>query len=76
MIKYFGIECAPPPFVLNSTIVNSETDKQILHKWLTDDGFGGQPQLLYRASRDGWQALQFHSKCDNQGPTVTIVRTT
>merc|ERR1712060_678686 len=31
---------------------------------------------LYIASRDGEAASDFHSACDNQGPTVVIVNTT
>ncbi|ETO03404.1 hypothetical protein RFI_34006 [Reticulomyxa filosa] len=30
--------------------------------------------LLYRGSRDGFRVQDFHSKCDNQGPTLTIVQ--
>ena len=30
--------------------------------------------LLYRASRNGWAASNFHSCCDNKGPTVTVVK--
>ena len=30
--------------------------------------------LLFRASRDGFAADSFHSKCDDKGPTVTVVR--
>ena len=26
-----------------------------------------------RASRDGFTASAFHSRCDNKGPTVTVV---
>ena len=33
-------------------------------------------QPLHRASRDGWVTAQFHGKCDNQGPTVTVVKCT
>ena len=33
-----------------------------------------QFRLLYRASRDGFQASSFHAKCDNQPRTLTIVR--
>ena len=28
----------------------------------------------WRASVDGWAASTFHSRCDNKGPTVTIVK--
>ena len=30
--------------------------------------------LCYRASRDGWRAQNFHSHCDNTGPTVVLVK--
>jgi hypothetical protein len=30
--------------------------------------------LCYRATRDGWSSSTFHSKCDNKGATVTIIR--
>eukprot|EP00329_Picozoa_sp_Boothbay-MS584-11_P002417 22905_4 len=30
-------------------------------------------QLIYRASRDGWDCDKFHETCDNQGATVTII---
>ncbi len=31
-------------------------------------------RLLYKGSRDGFQAKPFHDKCDNQGATYTIVK--
>lgn len=30
-------------------------------------------QLLYRASKDGFSAAAFHSKCDGHSPTFTVV---
>ena len=30
--------------------------------------------LLYRGSRDGFRAQDFHTRCDNFGPTVVIVQ--
>ena len=30
--------------------------------------------LLYRATRDGFSAKEFHSKCDNRENTVTIIK--
>jgi hypothetical protein len=32
--------------------------------------------LLYRGSRDGFKASDFHSKCDGPSPTVTVILTT
>ena len=37
---------------------------------------GKQFKLLYRASRDGFAASNFHAKCDNQPGTLTIIKTT
>jgi hypothetical protein len=31
--------------------------------------------LLYRATRDGFTGLSFHSKCDGKANTVTIIKT-
>ena len=31
--------------------------------------------LLYRATRDGSYPKDFHKKCDNQGPTITLIKT-
>ncbi|RIA99417.1 hypothetical protein C1645_747251 [Glomus cerebriforme] len=31
-------------------------------------------KLLYRASKDGFEAKNFHQLCDNKGPTVTIAK--
>lgn len=32
--------------------------------------------LLYRATRDGFEASSFHARCDNRKPTLTIIKTT
>jgi hypothetical protein len=32
-------------------------------------------QLLFRGSRDGWNAKIIHSKIDDHGPTITIIKT-
>ena len=33
-----------------------------------------QWELIYKASRDGFDANAFHKHCDNKGPTMTIVQ--
>jgi len=33
-------------------------------------------KLLYRATRDGWQSAEFHSKCDDKSNTFAIIKTT
>jgi len=43
--------------------------------WLTEVNRNTLPELLYRASCDGWKANDFHRKCDSKGATLTIVTT-
>lgn len=33
-------------------------------------------KLIYRASRDGWKAQDFHKKCDYKANTMTVIRST
>ncbi|KAL9650656.1 hypothetical protein ABK040_016373 [Willaertia magna] len=35
-----------------------------------------QWNLLWQGTRDGFDANTFHNKCDNKGPTVTVIKTT
>jgi hypothetical protein len=30
--------------------------------------------LLYKATRDGFSCKNFHSLCDNQGPTICLIK--
>ena len=54
-----------------SKILTSIEHCRVLQAWLPSSRRTWV--LLYRASRDGSSAESFHSKCDNKGPTVTIV---
>ena len=31
-------------------------------------------KLCYRASTHGWYAKDFHARCDDQGPTIVLVK--
>ena len=31
-------------------------------------------ELLFRGTRDGMNSRNFHEKCDNKGPTITLLR--
>ena len=56
-----------------SEILTNKEHRQILSGWLPAD-LKGEWRLLFQASRDGFAAEAFHSKCDDKGPTVTIVK--
>ena len=55
-----------------SVILTNEEHRRVLKSWLPE-AMKGQWHLLFRASRDGFAASVFHSKCDNKGPTITVV---
>ena len=59
----------------DSSILFSE-QRQTLTKWLKKKLTSASCTytLIYRGSRDGWGASNFHSRCDRKGPTVTVVR--
>eukprot|EP00026_Physarum_polycephalum_P005965 Phypoly_transcript_06004.p1 GENE.Phypoly_transcript_06004~~Phypoly_transcript_06004.p1 ORF type:complete len:499 (+),score=82.48 Phypoly_transcript_06004:119-1615(+) len=44
--------------------------QESLREWLPDKQFN----LLYQATRDGFEEDQFHLLCDNQGPSLSIVQ--
>ena len=45
-----------------------------LAKWVEDKTCRSGWKLCYRASVDGWIGQDFHKKCDDVGPTLTLVK--
>ena len=62
-----------PKVFEESVIMTNEEHPRVLKSWLPE-AMKGQWRLLFRASRDGFAASAFHSKCDNKGPTITVVK--
>ena len=60
----------------DSNIIEDKATEDQLHSWLKEEDSNGELSLLYRGSRDGFDASSFHSKCDDQGCTLTIIKTT
>ena len=60
----------------DSTILSTEHKQVFVNDWLKEKLKSGQSDfvLIYRASRDGWASSNFHTHCDNKGPTVTVVK--
>ena len=65
--------CMPDEPFRESTILTYVEHRKILKGWLPE-AMVGEWRLLFRASRNGFAASAFHSKCDNKGPTVTVVK--
>ncbi|XP_076099515.1 interferon-induced protein 44-like [Mytilus galloprovincialis] len=49
------------------------SDQKQMNKWL---GGNKRYTLLFKATRDGCDATAFHTRCNNKGPTVTIIYNT
>ena len=64
------------PRPLPADFIPTHLPSLIAH-WLSENASHTLPavqlQLLYRASRDGFGADDFHGKCDNKGATVTVI---
>jgi hypothetical protein len=45
----------------------------MLKEWI-DDECNVKLELLYKASKDGFEASKFHSHCDFKGPTISIIK--
>lgn len=46
-----------------------------LMEWISESGFGNRYWTpCYRGTKDGWSNTNFHSNCDNKGPTITLGR--
>ena len=56
----------------DSKILKNENDKNTMLTLLSKKI--KNTTLLYRATRDGDSAKNFHEKCDNKGPTLTLCR--
>jgi hypothetical protein len=64
---------AKPTFP-GATLLESYHHKEKLNE------FYGVPdqqwELIYKASRDGYEAKHFHAKCNGKGPTMTVFQST
>ena len=72
-LELFGLSSGGP-----SSIIKQGNNIAQLVDWIsTTGGFGSCGlDLLFRSSVDGKSVDNFHSKCDNKGPTLSIIETT
>lgn len=58
--------------LFGSSVILTKEQGSILKNWFVDLK---NAKLLYRATRDGFNAKSFHKLCDGKGSTITIVKT-
>jgi len=55
----------------------SDEDFSMVSKWINSENPGKvQLELLYQATNDGFEAANFHSKCNGKGPAITFIKNT
>jgi hypothetical protein len=59
-------------FLQGSTIVKSAEDLDLLKEWTGKSYL--VTELIYRATKDGFTASAFHTKCNDKGATIIIVK--
>ena len=62
----------PSEFLPNTQIVDSQYDSY-LKEWLGDVK---DMRLIYRASEHEFTTKSFHEYCDDQGPTLIVIKST
>ena len=60
-------------FFSDSFIIKTNEAKNRMLKFLNDDTIK-YTVLIYRGTRDGDNAYNFHQKCDGKAPTLTLIR--
>ncbi|RHZ85953.1 hypothetical protein Glove_58g68 [Diversispora epigaea] len=67
-------------YPFESKIINAK-DAGLIASWIdkrrTPYNFKDLPfkfELIYRASREGFEINNFHNNCDNKGPTVVVIK--
>lgn len=79
MVNHYFLDTSDIGQALCALEMDSDVITDVFHvdkivKWIGGAEFA--PKLLYRASRDGWDAKDFHRLCDGKGATLVAVRST
>eukprot|EP00349_Pseudokeronopsis_sp_Brazil_P008229 CAMPEP_0202965574 /NCGR_PEP_ID=MMETSP1396-20130829/9501_1 /ASSEMBLY_ACC=CAM_ASM_000872 /TAXON_ID= /ORGANISM="Pseudokeronopsis sp., Strain Brazil" /LENGTH=249 /DNA_ID=CAMNT_0049688327 /DNA_START=361 /DNA_END=1107 /DNA_ORIENTATION=- len=60
-------------FLGSSTIIKDQDERDMIFEWTGKKYMNTQP--IYVGTRHGFKAAKFHEKCDNQGPTILLLKT-
>ncbi|CAF3624124.1 unnamed protein product [Rotaria socialis] len=74
-VEYFRLKSLLD--ILMGTFFPNGTLLKLEHKKKLNDFYGKtnqQWELIYKATRDGFDANAFHSHCTDKGPTITIIQ--
>jgi len=69
----FSITARPPSRLFSDATLERILEDTFVGRALSTRG--GELRCVYKASRDGWSAIQFHEKVDNLGSGLVVVKT-
>jgi len=58
---------------LAGTLLKSQ-DKTLIKSWMDNEFKNKKLKLIYKGSKNGMNATEFHKLCNNQGPTITVMK--
>ena len=59
-------------FLANSKCATEKEEKEYLQKLIGNKRF--VTYMLFRGSEHGWNKKDFHDRCDNKGPTISLFK--
>ena len=62
--------------LIDSTILSKEANKEVFEEKLSEWCGTTNFELLYRGTRDGFGAGDFHRECDDKGKTLVLIKNT
>lgn len=74
LVDYYNLADYIVPPVPRDSLLMQEGASAAIAKWIPN--CPTTPELLFRATRDGFDAATFHKLADGKAPTVTLVRST
>ena len=76
--KYYNVSAIvrllSRPFDESTILPYDSQNVLTLVSWLQEAGISATWKLIYRGTRDGFDASSFHRLCDYKGPTVTLIK--
>ncbi|EGG19891.1 hypothetical protein DFA_06995 [Cavenderia fasciculata] len=70
-MKFYKIDLPLPPIPPSPSTLIEESHFELINNWI---GIKHSFALLYKGSRDGFEASNFHQKCDGKGKTITLIK--
>jgi len=62
--------------IKGSSVLKDSKILEMLQQWVTEEGIATEYEKIFTASKDGWNASDFHKHCDNVGPSLSIIQST